>query len=66
MFSYRSVKTYVLGAQKNRLIETILLSTHNICFGWGIKNSFSRYTLLTESWSIVRLDILPTASIALR
>ena len=25
--------TYVLGAQKNRLIETVLLSTHNICFG---------------------------------
>ena len=24
---------YVLGAQKNRLIETVLLSTHNICFG---------------------------------
>ena len=24
---------YVLGAQKNRLNETILLSTHNICFG---------------------------------
>ena len=24
--------TYVLGAQKNRLIETVLLSTHNICF----------------------------------
>ena len=23
---------YVLGAQKNRLIETVLLSTHNICF----------------------------------
>ena len=23
--------TYVLGAQKNRLIETVLLSTHNIC-----------------------------------
>ena len=22
-----------LGAQKNRLIETVLLSTHNICFG---------------------------------
>ena len=21
------------GAQKNRLIETVLLSTHNICFG---------------------------------
>ena len=24
---------YVLGAQKNRLIETVLLGTHNICFG---------------------------------
>ena len=24
---------YVLGAQKNRLIETVLLSTHSICFG---------------------------------
>ena len=25
--------TYVLGAPKNHLIETVLLSTHNICFG---------------------------------
>ena len=25
--------TYVVGAQKNSLIETVLLSTHNICFG---------------------------------
>ena len=24
---------YVLGAQKNHLIETVILSTHNICFG---------------------------------
>ena len=32
-FSYPSVLTYVLGAQKNGLIETVLLSTHNICFG---------------------------------
>ena len=24
---------YVLSAQKNRLIVTVLLSTHNICFG---------------------------------
>ena len=23
---------YFLGAQKDRLIETVLLSTHNICF----------------------------------
>ena len=33
LFSYPSVSKCVLGAQKNRLIETILLSTHNICFG---------------------------------
>ena len=28
-----SILTFVLGAQKNRAIETVLLSTHNICFG---------------------------------
>ena len=33
IFSYPSILTYILGAQKNRLIETVLLSTHNICFG---------------------------------
>ena len=37
IYSYPSVLTYVLGAQKNRLIETVLLSTHNICFGWEIR-----------------------------
>ena len=31
MFSYPSILTYVLGAQKNRLIQTVLLSTHNMC-----------------------------------
>ena len=29
---YPAIKTYVLGAQKNCLNETVLLSTHNICF----------------------------------
>ena len=33
LFSEPSVKTCVLGAQKNRLIQTVLLSTYNICFG---------------------------------
>ena len=33
IFSYLSVLPFVLGAQKNRLIETVLLSTHNIWFG---------------------------------
>ena len=28
--SYSSVLTYVVGAQKNCLIETVLLSTHNV------------------------------------
>ena len=32
LFSHPSVITYILGAQKNRLIETVLLSTQNICF----------------------------------
>ena len=31
--TYSSAQTYVLGAHKNRLIETVLLSTHNIRFG---------------------------------
>ena len=33
IFSYPSVLTYVLGAQKNRLLEMVLLSTHNTCSG---------------------------------
>ena len=33
IFSYSSISTYVIGAQKNHLNETVLLSTHNICFG---------------------------------
>ena len=40
IFSYASVLTYVLGAQKSRLIETVLLSTHNICFGLEIRKLF--------------------------
>ena len=45
LFSYPSVKTYVLGAQKNRLIEMVLLSTHNISFGWDIRKNFQLRTL---------------------
>ena len=33
IFSYPSDLTFVLGDQKNRLIEMVLLSTHNIYFG---------------------------------
>ena len=28
-----AVLKYVLAAQKNRLIKTVLLSTNNVCFG---------------------------------
>ena len=48
IFSYPSVLTYVLGAQKNCLIETVILSAHNICFGWEIRKLKFRYTLLTK------------------
>ena len=37
-----------MGAQKNRLIETVLLSTHNLCFRWEIRKLFSCYPLLTK------------------
>ena len=30
-FSYFKMKTCVVGTQKNRLTETVLLSTQNIC-----------------------------------
>ena len=30
-FSYFSTKTYVVGTQKNRLHETVLMSTQNTC-----------------------------------
>ena len=31
--SYLLVETCILGAQKNRLIKMVLLSTRNLCFG---------------------------------
>ena len=33
------ILTIVLGAQKNHLIETVLLSTHNICFDACLKSA---------------------------
>ena len=33
IFSYPLVKSCDLGAQENRLNETVLLITNNICFG---------------------------------
>ena len=31
LLSYFSTKTYVVGTQKNRINETVLLSTQDIC-----------------------------------
>ena len=47
IFSYPSVKTNDLGAQKNHLIKRVLLSTHNICFCWEIRKLVIDYTPLS-------------------
>ena len=47
-FSNPSIKTCVLGAQKNRLNETVLLSTNNICF-W-MRNKENRFPMPTLIW----------------
>ena len=44
--------TFVLmcfGAQKKRLIETVVLSTNNISFGWEIRKINFSYALLSGS-----------------
>ena len=46
------ILAYVLGAQKNRLIETVLLSTLNICFGLKIRKLFFYYALLTKTFTV--------------
>ena len=59
MYSLFSTQTFVLSAQKNRLIETVqmsthniietvLLSTHNICFGQEIRKIIFNYELLSR------------------
>ena len=35
-----NILPHVLGAQKNRLIEAVLLNAHNICFGRDIRKVF--------------------------
>ena len=45
IFSYPSVLTCVLGAQRNRLIETVLLSTHNMFWLINRKIKFPLRTL---------------------
>ena len=40
------------GCSKNRLFETVLLSTHNICFGLEIRKSFSVTHSYLGAWKI--------------
>ena len=40
------------GAQKNHLIEMVLLSTHNICLGSEIRQKNFSYTLLSGVLSL--------------
>ena len=44
----------VLGAQKNRLIERVLLSTHNICFGLEIRKIFFSYPPLYGGLTVLK------------
>ena len=46
LFSYLSIQKCVLGAQKNHLIETVLLSTHNM-FWMRNEEIVFQYTLLS-------------------
>ena len=58
IFSFSSILSYVLGAQKNRLIKTVLLSTHNICFISEIRNLFLINTFyLRPAKIIVELSV---------
>ena len=59
IFSYPSFLTYVLGAQMNHLIETILFSAHNIIMFWlrNKKNIFC-YTLLSKDLKYYKIIVL--------
>ena len=57
----------MLGAQKNLFIETVLLSTHNICFGCEIRKIIFSHTLLSGglSYSLIQLELSENLTIAL-
>ena len=53
IFSYTLDLTFVLDAQKNRLIQTILLSTHNICFAGEIRKLIFTMHSYLEAWTLI-------------
>ena len=46
-FACFTTKSYVMGTQKNHLIEMVLLSTHSICFLWKHKRNENKYFLFS-------------------
>ena len=56
LFSYPSNLNIFLGAQKNRLIETVLLSTHSICFGREIRKIIFSYAHLSGGLKFINLS----------
>ena len=58
IFFYLSVKTSVLGAYKNRLVETVLLSTHNMFWLRNKKNNFLLHTFILGPGEINMVIIL--------
>ena len=45
VFYISKTKTFAVGTQKNRLNETALLSTQNICLNWLIRKITFFFTL---------------------
>ena len=58
IFSYPSILTCFLGAQKKRLIETVLLSTHNICFVLEIRKSILVTLFYLEACTCMFLHLI--------
>ena len=52
-----SVQTHVLGAQKNRIIETVVLSTHNIFFCCELGKIIFCYALLSVGLANYSTDL---------
>ena len=71
-FLTHQLKPVFWGAQKKRLIETVLLSTRNICFGWEIGKIVFQYALLSGGQcehtqyepSLVRFSNIATLKLA--
>ena len=46
----------ILGAQKNWLVETVLLTTYIICFGWEIKKIIFKLDSYLEPGGMIQTN----------